>query len=382
MIARRSETENGHLDLLLLPGDGVGPEVMRQVRRILDVLVRVGAITASIDEAPVGGASIETDGVPVLPEVVRRCREADGVLLGAVGGPKWDDLPAERRPETGLLQLRREMGVFANLRPVRVSPALRDRSPLREPLVSQGVDMVIVRELTGGLYYGPRGIEGDGATARAHDTLVYSRQEIERLAAVGVRLAAGRRGRLTSVDKANVLASSRLWRQTVSDMARTAPGVEVEHMYVDNCAMQMVLRPSRFDVIITENTFGDILSDLGGALTGSIGMLPSASLAGPGRPGLYEPVHGSAPDIAGTGQANPAGAILSAAMMFRYGLGRDEIAYHIERAVDRALALGAVTPDMAPPGGPAVDTEEMGSRVAELLASRLERSMINEEGFS
>lgn len=376
---RCGRTPDHPFDLVVLAGDGVGPEVMRELTRILQVLSDSGAVALRIEEAPIGGASITATGSPLAPGLLDRCRRADAVLVGAVGGPQWDDLPPECRPETGLLLLRRGLEVYANIRPVRLHPALAGRSPLRPRVIAGGVDLVVVRELTGGLYYGPRGREGEGDQARAHDTLCYARPEIERLAAAGFQLAARRRGKLASVDKANVLASSRLWRQTVDAMAARFPGVAVEHLYVDNCAMQMVLNPSRFDVIITENTFGDILSDLGAALVGSIGLLPSASLSGPGRPGLYEPVHGSAPDIAGTGQANPVGAILAGAMMLRHGLGREDLALEVEAAVDEALAGGMATPDIAGPESTVVSTRDSGQWIARVLVRRLQGRPAREE---
>ncbi len=360
-------TDEGSLprpvNVLVLPGDGVGPEVIRGARSILDLLAR--HLPLGMCEAPIGGASIDETGHPLSPEVLRQCLAADAVLLGAVGGPQWDHVPRERRPEAGLLALRREMGLFANIRPVRLSPATRNRSPLRPEVIGSGVDMIIIRELAGGLYYGPRGLEGD----RAFDTLRYGRAEIQRVVRKGFEVARGRRGKLTSVDKANVLATSGLWRAVVTEMTPGYPGVEVEHLYVDSCAMQMVLRPESFDVLVTENTFGDILSDLGAALVGSIGMMPSASL-GPGDgPGLYEPVHGSAPDIAGTATANPVGAILSVAMMME-DLGRADLARQVKGAVEEVLEAGWATADMAGPGVTAQSTDEMGRRIAEALAGR------------
>ena len=323
--------------IVLLPGDGIGPEIVAATRRVLD---RTGEL--GYEEHLIGGCSIDAHGVALTDEVLAACRAADAVLLGAVGGPKWDSTdPEAPRPEQGLLGLRKGLGLFANLRPVKPSPALTGASPLREERID-GTDLLVVRELTGGIYFGDRGREDD----RAYDTCVYSRAEIERIARVAFDAAAGRRHRVTSVDKANVLETSRLWRETVVGVAAGYDGVELEHMLVDNAAMQLVADPSRFDVILTENMFGDILSDEAAMLTGSLGMLPSASLGGDG-PGVFEPVHGSAPDLAGKGTANPLAAFLSAAMMLRHGLDRADAAEAIEEAVDAVLERGMRTPDLA-----------------------------------
>ncbi len=323
--------------IVLLPGDGIGPEIVAATRRVLD---RTGEL--SYEEHLIGGCSIDAHGVALTDEVLAACRAADAVLLGAVGGPKWDSTdPEAPRPEQGLLGLRKGLGLFANLRPVKPSPALTGASPLREERID-GTDLLVVRELTGGIYFGDRGREDD----RAYDTCVYSRAEIERIARVAFDAAAGRKHRVTSVDKANVLETSRLWRETVVGVAAGYDGVELEHMLVDNAAMQLVADPSRFDVILTENMFGDILSDESAMLTGSLGMLPSASLGGDG-PGVFEPVHGSAPDLAGKGTANPLAAFLSAAMMLRHGLDRPDAAEAIEEAVDAVLDRGMRTPDLA-----------------------------------
>jgi 3-isopropylmalate dehydrogenase len=323
--------------IVLLPGDGIGPEIVDSARRVLDA---VGSF--DYDERLVGGASIDTHGTALTDEVLDACRAADAVLLGAVGGPKWDTTdPSAPRPEQGLLGLRKGLGLFANLRPVKPIPALVGSSPLR-PEVIAGTDLLVVRELTGGIYFGERGRDSD----RAFDTCVYTVAEVERIARVGFEAASRRRGRVTSVDKANVLETSRLWRQTVSELAGDYEGVELDHMLVDNAAMQLVSDPSRFDVILTENMFGDILSDESAMLTGSLGMLPSASL-GDGGPGVFEPVHGSAPDIAGSGAANPLATVLSAAMLLRDGLGMDGEADAVEAAVDSVLATGLRTADLA-----------------------------------
>jgi 3-isopropylmalate dehydrogenase len=321
-----------------LPGDGIGPEITDAA---LDLLARVGDF--EVEQHAVGGASIDRHGTPLTDAVLEACRSADAVLLGAVGGPRWDSTdPDAPRPEQGLLALRKGLGLFANLRPVRPKPALLEASPLRRERI-EGTDLLVVRELTGGIYFGDRGRETrDGGSARAFDTCVYETAEVERIARVAFRLA---RRKVTSVDKANVLETSRLWRETVGSVASEQAGIELEHLLVDNAAMQLVARPAAFDVILTENLFGDVLSDQAAMLTGSIGMLPSASVGGDGA-GLFEPVHGSAPDIAGSGTANPLAMFGSVAMMLRHGLGREEEAAGIESAVDRALAAGLRTPDL------------------------------------
>ena len=312
-----------------------------------------------IDEYPIGGASIDAHGTALTDDVLEACRQSDAVLLCAVGGPKWDTTdPDKPRPEQGLLGLRKGLGLFANLRPVRPSEALIDASPLRRERI-EGTDLLVVRELTGGIYFGDSGRDGD----RAHDDCAYTVEEIERIARVGFEAAGERRGKLTSVDKANVLETSRLWRETVTRLAPEYEEIELDHLLVDNAAMQLVSRPAEFDVLVTENLFGDILSDEAAMLTGSLGMLPSASL-GESGPGLYEPVHGSAPDIAGTGKANPLATLLSVAMMLRYGLGMHGEAESLERAVDAALAEGLRTPDLeAGEGTREVGTDEMTEAV-------------------
>jgi 3-isopropylmalate dehydrogenase len=333
-----------------LPGDGIGPEIMAAARELLD---RVGAF--EIEEHLVGGASIDAHGTALTPEVLDACRRSDAVLLAAVGGPKWDTTnPDAPRPEQGLLALRKGLELFANLRPVRPSAALLDASPLRRERI-EGTDLLVVRELTGGIYFGKRGRIGDAA----FDTCSYEAPEIERIAEVAFRFA---RRRVTSVDKANILETSRLWREVVERVAAGHPDTELEHLLVDNAAMQLVSRPADFDVILTENMFGDILSDEAAMLTGSIGMLPSASV-GAGGPGLFEPVHGSAPDIAGTGRANPLAMFGSVAMMLRYGLGRDDEAAAIESALDSALEAGLRTPDL---GGEATTEDATRAVLANL----------------
>jgi 3-isopropylmalate dehydrogenase len=313
-------------------------------QQLLHALAPMHDAAFEFTELPVGGNSIDRHGVPLLPEVLEECRAADAVLLGAVGGPKWDSTdPDAPRPEQGLLGLRKGLELFANLRPVRVSDALLDSSPLRPERV-RGADLVIVRELTGGIYFGDRG-RRDGV---AHDTCVYSTEEVERIADLAFRIAAspGRRGKVVSVDKANILETSRLWRETVERVAARNPGVELEHMLVDNAAMQLVARPTDFDVVLTENMFGDILSDEAAMIAGSIGLLASASL-GAGGPGLYEPVHGSAPDIAGQGKANPLATFGSVALMLRHSLQMGDAAAAVESAMDRVLEQGLRTPDLA-----------------------------------
>jgi len=348
--------------IAVLAGDGIGPEILSAARRLLDAIGEF-----EFAEHPVGGASIDEHGTALTDEVLEACRGADAVLLGAVGGPKWDTTdPDAPRPEQGLLGLRKGLGLYANLRPVRPSPALVDASPLRPDRIA-GTDLLVVRELTGGIYFGASGRDGD----RAHDDCEYSVGEIERISRVAFDAARRRGGtdgapRVTSVDKANVLETSRLWRETVERVAADYGDVELDHMLVDNAAMQLVANPARFDVILTENMFGDILSDESAMLTGSLGMLPSASLGADG-PGLFEPVHGSAPDIAGTGTANPLATFLSVAMMLRHGMDMPDQASAIETAVDAALERGLRTPDLAAPGEDAVGTEEMTAAVVEGL---------------
>jgi 3-isopropylmalate dehydrogenase len=319
--------------IVTLPGDGIGPEIMAAAELVLRELGDF-----ELDERLVGGVSIDAHGTALTDEVLAACRKADAVLLAAVGGPKWDTTePGKPRPEQGLLGLRKGLGLFANLRPVRPSPALLDASPLKRELI-EAVDLLVVRELTGGIYFGDRGLDGD----TAHDTCVYSEAEIERIARVGFELA---RRKVTSVDKANILETSRLWRKVVDRVAQ-GEDTPLEHMLVDNAAMQLVSRPAEFDVILTENMFGDILSDEAAMLTGSLGMLPSASLGDGSGPGLFEPVHGSAPDIVGTGKANPLAMFGSVALMLRHGLAMENEAAALESAVDRALGDGLRTPDL------------------------------------
>jgi 3-isopropylmalate dehydrogenase len=333
--------------VVTLPGDGIGPEVMAAAERLL---AELGDF--ELDERLIGGASIDAHGTALTDEVIDACRGADAVLLAAVGGPKWDSTdPDAPRPEQGLLGIRKALDLYANLRPVRPSPALLDASPLKRDRI-EGTDLLVVRELTGGIYFGERG-RRDGV---AFDTCVYSVEEIERIARVAFRLA---RRKVTSVDKANVLETSRLWREVAERIAAEHPEVEFDHLLVDNAAMQLVSRPAEFDTVLTENMFGDILSDEAAMLTGSLGMLPSASLGEPDRPGLFEPVHGSAPDIAGTGKANPLAMFGSVALMLRFGFAMEDAASAVESAIDRALESGLRTPDL---GGDAT-TEDATSAV-------------------
>jgi 3-isopropylmalate dehydrogenase len=336
--------------IVTLPGDGIGPEIMAAAEQVLGALGDF-----ELDEQLMGGVSIDAHGTALTDEVLETCRGADAVLLAAVGGPKWDTLdPAKPRPEQGLLGLRKGLGLFANLRPVRPSPALLDASPLKRELI-EGTDLLVVRELTGGIYFGDSGVDGDSA----FDTCTYSEAEVERIARVAFGLA---RTKVTSVDKANVLETSRLWRRVVEDVA-AGEDTPLEHMLVDNAAMQLVSRPGHFDVILTENLFGDILSDEAAMLTGSLGMLPSASLGDGSGPGVFEPVHGSAPDIAGTGKANPLAMFGSVALMLRHGLAMEKEASALESAVDRALGDGLRTPDL---GGDATTEAATRAVVANL----------------
>lgn len=348
--------------IAVLPGDGIGQEVMPEAIRVLETVGRSASIKFEFEPALVGGAAIDATGAPLPPATLELCRSARAILFGAVGGPKWDQAPQEARPERGLLQLRKELDLFANLRPAKCFPMLVDTSPLKRSVV-EGTDIMVIRELTAGLYFGePRGVErfADGG-ARAVNTMAYTTREIERIARVGFEVARKRRRRLASVDKANVLAVSQLWRDVVTRLANDYPDVTLEHVLVDNCAMALVARPTQFDTIVTENTFGDILSDEAAILAGSMGMLPSASIGG--AVSLFEPVHGTAPDIAGQGIANPIAAVLSAAMLLRYALERLEEADRVERAVLRVLERGYRTRDIAGSGTKTVGTREMGDLI-------------------
>ncbi|MDI7274388.1 MAG: 3-isopropylmalate dehydrogenase [Anaerolineae bacterium] len=351
--------------IAVLPGDGIGPEVVEQAVAVLEASARLHGHSLRFEQGVVGGLAIDRYGTALPEGTLQLCRRADAVLFGAVGGPKWDDPSAKVRPEQGLLAIRKGLDLFANLRPVAVSPALVGASTLK-PDVLTGVDLVVVRELTGGLYFGERGRRRVDGQEQAYDTMVYSEAEIERISHVAFRLARRRRRQVTSVDKANVLECSRLWRQVVSRVAAGYPDVALEHQLVDSCAMMLVRDPRHFDVILTENTFGDILTDEAAQLTGSIGMLPSASL-GVGRQGFYEPIHGSAPGIAGRNVANPLAAILSAAMLLRHSLGLEREAVEVEAAVNAVLERGYRTADLALAGQEVVGTREMGALVVEQL---------------
>jgi 3-isopropylmalate dehydrogenase len=356
-----------------IPGDGVGPEVVAAARRVIDAAGGVFGFSVERTEVAAGGNAIDSFGVAIRPEDVTRCGDADAVLLGAVGGPRWDNPNAAVRPEQALFALRGGLGLFANLRPVTVHPALVASSPLRPELLD-GVDLLIVRELTSGIYFGrPSEETGAAPDRRAVDTLTYTEAEIRRIVTLAFELATGRRRKLTHVDKANVLATSRLWRKVVEEVRGDFPDVEVAHQLVDSCAMLLVRRPASFDVIVTENLFGDILSDEAAVLSGSLGMLPSASLGTRrtehGTFGLYEPIHGSAPDIAGQDKANPIGTILSAAMLFRWSLGREDVAAAIEAAVAATLDSGARTGDL---GDTVAGVTTIGTRaMAEAIAGRV-----------
>ncbi|MBX2832784.1 MAG: 3-isopropylmalate dehydrogenase [Rhodospirillales bacterium] len=350
--------------VLMLPGDGIGPEVMRQVQRVMDWMAKKRDVNFEITEGLIGGASIDAHNNPLTDETLADAMAADAVLLGAVGGPKWDDLPFDIKPERGLLKIRKEMALFANLRPALVFDALVGASTLKEDIV-KGLDIMILRELTGGIYFGqPRGIEERDGVRTGFNTLVYSEPEVERIARVAFDMAMKRDKRLCSVDKANVLESTVLWREVVERVAKDFPEVDVSHMYVDNAAMQLVRNPKQFDVMVTTNMFGDILSDCAAMLTGSLGMLPSASLgaadAAGKRKALYEPVHGSAPDIAGQDIANPLATILSFAMMLRYSFDMGDDATLIETAVQNVLKGGLRTADIMQDGMAKVSTTVMG----------------------
>jgi 3-isopropylmalate dehydrogenase len=355
----------------VLPGDGIGVEVTREAVRVLQAVAKESGVALELEEGLIGGAAIDTAGTPLPAATLRLVEASDAILFGAVGGPKWDTLPPDQRPERGaILPLRKSLDLYANLRPARLSPWLVDSSPLKRSVV-EGADLLVIRELTGGLYFGePHGIEGTATNRRAVNTMSYTVAEIERIAHLAFQVARGRRRRLTSVDKANVLVVSQLWREVVTEVGRGYPDVTLDHLLVDNCAMALVADPRRFDTIVTENTFGDILSDEAAIIAGSLGMLPSASLGTPrnGRCiGLYEPIHGSAPDIAGRGVANPLAAILSVAMLLRHSLGLAAEAERVERAVERALEAGYRTKDIHTAGTRLVGTREMGDRVVSAL---------------
>ncbi len=355
--------------VLILPGDYIGPEIVEQARQVLLRTIDMFELSIALEDGLLGGAALDAHGVPLPETTLAKAREADGILLGAVGGPKWDAADRALRPEKGLLQIRSELQLFGNLRPARLYPQLASASSLK-PEVVAGLDILIVRELTGGIYFGePRGIrELEDGEREGYNTYVYRESEIERIGRLAFESARKRGGRLCSVDKSNVLEVTILWREVMTELGREYPDVDLSHMYVDNAAMQLVMAPRQFDVLVTGNMFGDILSDTAATLTGSIGMLPSASLDKAGR-GLYEPCHGSAPDIAGQGKANPLAAILSVAMMLRYSLEQAEAAAAIEAAVSRVLDRGLRTPDIHREGDTVVNTGAMGAAVVEALAN-------------
>lgn len=352
--------------ILVLPGDGIGPEVVREGLKVLKKVASLAHLVFETKEGLIGGASIDQHGVPITKETLQAAADSDAVLLGAVGGSKWDALPYEKRPEQALLAIRKALGLFANLRPAIIDPSLVDASPLKREVV-EGVNILVVRELTGGIYFGtPRGIEkGSNGEARGFNTEVYTTSEIERIAVKAFEFARKRKRKVTSVDKANILESSELWRQTVTNVAKRFPDVQLTHLYVDNCAMQLIRDPKQFDVIVTTNLFGDILSDEAAMLTGSIGMLPSASLGE--HHALYEPVHGSAPDIEGQDKANPIATILSVAMMLRHTFQLHDLALAVEAAVKQVLKEGYRTLDLAAKPGEAVSCSKMGDLIVERI---------------
>ena len=358
-------SQNYHI--AVLPGDGIGPEVMKQAYKVLEVIRQKYNLAITTSEYDVGGAAIDIHGCPLPKETLEGCEKADAILFGSVGGPKWTNLPPDQQPERGaLLPLRKHFKLFANMRPASLYQGLEELCPLREDIANRGFDILCMRELTGGIYFGlPKGREGSGPQERAFDTEVYHRFEIERIARMGFEAAKIRRKKVTSVDKANVLQTSILWREVVSEVAKQYPDVTLEHMYIDNATMQLVKDPAQFDVLLCSNLFGDILSDECAMITGSMGMLPSASLNEDGF-GLYEPAGGSAPDIAGKNIANPAAQILSLALLVRYSLKRDDIAKAIENAVNKALEQGTRTIDLAR-GGSYVSTDEMGDTICRLI---------------
>lgn len=353
--------------IAIIRGDGIGPEIVGEALGVLDTVAKKFGHTFTYKEAPMGGNAIDQFGVPLPEESLKTCLASDGVLLGAVGGPKWDAQPPENRPEKGLLKLRNGLGVYANLRPAKMFPAISAACPLRKDIAERGIDFIVVRELIGGVYFGEHKTETRDNERVATDVMSYSEHEIRRIAQVAFQTARGRRKKVTSVDKANVLTTSRLWREIVEGVAKEYPDVELNHMYVDNAAMQLVKDPGQFDVIVTENMFGDILSDEASQITGSIGMIPSASLGEPGKPGLYEPIHGSAPDIAGQDKANPIGTILAAVYLLRYSLGMEAEARAIEDAVSAVLDEGWRTGDIAQTGEKVIGCREMGRLIRERI---------------
>ena len=370
VLARASQ--GGTRTIATLPGDGIGPEIMDVAVKVLETVAEAEGVDLRFEEHAIGGDAIDKTGCPLPDETLAACKESDAVLLAAIGGYKWDNLSSKDRPEGGLLQLRAGLDCFANLRPATLQDELLEGSPLK-PDIIKGVDIMIVRELVGGIYFGqPRGFMDEEGDRAGYNTMVYKKSEVERIARVAFEIAKQRKGRIVSVDKANVLEVSQLWRQTVADAFEedgcSSDGLELANMYVDNCAMQLCSNPSQFDVILTGNIFGDILSDQASVITGSLGMLPSASVSSPGKPGIYEPVHGSAPDIAGQDIANPLGMVLSAAMMCRYGLNEPEMADIIEDAVKDVLAKGYRTGDLMGSSPPGAELIQVGcTQMGELL---------------
>ena len=354
--------------ILLLPGDGIGPEIIAQAEKVLHFLIDERGAKFELEHGLIGGSAVDIKGVPLPDETLQKAKAADAVLLGAVGGPKWESIERPLRPERGLLAIRSELGLFANLRPAVLFPQLASASTLKAEVVSD-LDIMFVRELTGGIYFGePRGIKKlEDGQRQGFNTLVYNESEIERIAHIAFEVAGKRQGRVCSIDKANVLEATELWREVVSHVAKDYPGIELQHMYVDNAAMQLVREPKQFDVIVTTNLFGDILSDLASMLTGSIGMLPSASLASDGS-GMYEPIHGSAPDIAGQDVANPLATILSLSMLLRYSFAEIELADQVDQAVSQVLADGLRTQDICSDGTKCIGTAAMGDAVVAVLA--------------
>lgn len=351
------------MKIAVIPGDGIGPEVIKQAYKVLNKVADVYTLDFTYKEVLMGGTAIDKTGVPLPEATLEECLNSDAVLLGAVGGEKWDNIPGHLRPEAGLLGIRQGLGVYANLRPAILFPQLKSASTLKEEVLGDGLDIMVVRELTGGLYFGNRGRRNTDYGQEAWDTENYSTMEVERVARVAFEIARKRKGKLMSVDKANILESSRLWREVVTKVSQDYKDIELSHMYADNAAMQLIRNPRQFDVIVTTNMFGDILSDEAAMLTGSLGMLPSASL-GEGKLGLYEPVHGSAPDIAGQDKANPIATIMSVAMMLRYSFDLEDAATAVESAVFKVLDEGYRTLDIMQPGMIVTGTEEMGDLIA------------------
>jgi 3-isopropylmalate dehydrogenase len=349
-------------NIAVMPGDGIGVEITEQAVKVLEKVGEKYGHEFKFEEVLIGGVAIDKTGTPLPKETVEICKKSDAVLLGAVGGPKWDNLAGDKRPEAGLLGIRKELGLYANIRPAILHKALRSACPIREDIIGEGLDICVVRELTGGIYFGPRSTKtNENGELEAHDTLVYTESEVRRIAKQAFEIAMKRKKKVTSVDKANILDSSRLWRKVVEELAKDYPEVELNHLYVDNAAMQLVINPKQFDVILTTNMFGDILSDEASMITGSIGMLPSASLGG--NIGLYEPIHGSAPDIAGQDKANPIATISSVAMMLRYSLNLEKEADTIENAITKVLEANYRTGDIMSEGMTLVGTKKMGELI-------------------